>query len=281
MLDDMGPKPEAGGLAPQIARPTTLRFVLVEPQSAGNVGAAARALKNLGLSRLYLVRPQCDPRGRQARTMAREAEDLLEEAWIGDDLDRALGGVLSVIGSSRRTGKYRRPHHRLDLFADELAALTAAGELALVFGREDRGLTDDELDRCTHLVYLPAAADFPSFNLAQAVLLVAYEVCRAFPAARPLEEPPADHAAREALYEHLERALLAIGFLRGEGVVATMRRLRRLFGKAALTADEVRLLHGVAHQALWAAGGAAGGHSAAECPTSADCPPSADDPRGA
>jgi len=234
-----------------------VRFVLVEPQRGGNVGAAARALKNLGFERLVLVRPRFASSDAEARKMAVGAADVLERAERHEDLDAALRGARSVVGTSRRTGKYRKPHYRLDLFADELGRLAAVGELAVVFGREDSGLTDQELDRCTHLVHLPAAEAYPSFNLAQAVLLVAYELRRAMPVEPEPDDalgPPAGHEEREAMYRHLTRALLAIGFLQDDTAETMMRRLRRLLGRAGMTSEEVTVLRGIARQTLWAAG---------------------------
>ena len=234
------------------------RFVLVEPQSAGNVGSAARALKNLGFRRLDVVAPRCEPRGPEARRLAVDAADLLDAARIHDDLDAALGGAVTVVGTSRRAGKHRKPHWRVDALALEIAATATAIEVAVVFGREEHGLTDAELDRCTHLAYLPAAAAYPSFNLAQAVLLVAWELRRAAvdgpaPDASDALEPPADHARREAMYAHLEQAWLAIGFLKSDSREVVMRRLRRAVGRAALSCEEVKLLRGVARQTLWVA----------------------------
>jgi len=210
--------------------PSFARFVLVEPKSGGNIGAAARALKNLGFSRLVLVRPACDPLGSDARRMAVDAADVLERARVYDDPDAALAGAGTVIGATRRTGKYRQPHYRLDRLVRELAPLFLAGEFAFLFGREDHGLTDAELDLCTHLVYLPSSDDYPSFNLAQSVLLAAYELKRAKldrSVSEPVD-PPADHMEREALYDHLGRALLTIGFLQPDATEAMMRRFRRM-----------------------------------------------------
>jgi len=232
-----------------------VRFVLVQPRSAGNAGAAARAIKNLGFSRLVLVQPAFELLDERALTMAVEARDVLAAARVMADLDEALAGAAAVVGTTRRTGKHRRPHWRLDRFGLEMVRLAGAGELALVFGREDSGLSDVELDRCTHLIHLPASERYGSFNLAQAVLLTGYELRRAAlePAADPLD-PPASHEQREALYGHLERALQAVGFLQPDPAVSIMRQLRRLFGRACLTPHEVRILRGVAHQMLWAAG---------------------------
>ena len=189
--------------------------------------------------------------------MAVDAADLLERAAVHDDLDGALAGAATVAGTSRRKGKYRTPHYPLDRFGEQLARSTRAGELAVVFGREDHGLADAELDRCTHLVYLPASDCYPSFNLSHAVLLVAYELRRAATAtgAVPQEcpEPTACHEEREAMYQHLQQALLAIGFLQHDTTETMMRRLRRLLGRAALTSEEVKIFRGIARQSLWIA----------------------------
>jgi TrmH family RNA methyltransferase len=232
-----------------------VRFVLVEPLAGGNVGSVARALKNLGFRRLELVRPRCDPKGPEAARMAVDAIDLLERAGIHQELDGALAGATTVAGTSRRTGKYRKPHHRLDRIGEELVRCAAAGDVAVLFGREDHGLSDTELDRCTHLVYLPASDEYPSFNLSHAVVLVAYELCRGVAGEEPQErmEAPAGHEEREAMYEHLEQALRAIGFLQAQTAEAMMRRLRRLLGRAAPTSEEVKIFRGIARQTLWIA----------------------------
>jgi TrmH family RNA methyltransferase len=233
-----------------------IRFVLVEPRSAGNVGAAARALKNLGFSRLVLVRPACDPVGRAARSMAVDAADVLEAARVTESLDAGLAGAAGVVGTSRRTGRRRTPHHRLDRLAASLADLARSAELAIVFGREDRGLEDDELDRCTHLVRIPSSEAYGSFNLAQSVLLVAYELRRAAYADQAAEalSVPAPHDEREALFAHLREALWAVGFLHATSEAPIMRRLRRLVGRAGATREEVRLLRGLARRILRVAG---------------------------
>jgi tRNA/rRNA methyltransferase len=232
------------------------RFVLVSSKSGGNVGAAARAMKNLGFSRLVLVSPACDPLGDEARRMAVDAADLLESAITVPELDAALAGASVVAGTTGLHGKHRRPHFRLQDAARTLTAGAAASERALVFGREDRGLTDEELDRCTHLVYLPSDAAYPSYNLAQAVLLVAWELRRAERGGRPFAEVPipAGHEEREALYAHLRHALTAIGFLNRDGAEVVMRRLRRLIGRSGASSEELTLLRGMARQMLWAAG---------------------------
>ena len=191
-----------------------------------------------------------------ARIMAVDAKELLERAGRHERLDAALEGARTVIGTTARTGKQRRPHWRLDAFGEELAELGDAGELAIVFGREDHGLSDEQLDRCTHLVHLPTSEAYASLNLAQAVLLVAYEMRLA--SLRPVSPDegvvPADHQTREAFYAHLEQALRTIGFVTPETAESIMRRMRRLFGRARLSADDAKMLRGLARQILWTAG---------------------------
>ncbi len=231
------------------------RFVLVEPLYPGNAGSAARALKNLGFSRLSLVRPRYGIDDPKAIRLAVDAADVLSAAETPASLDQALIGATTVVGLSARTGKHRKPHWRFDGFADELARLSVAGEIALVFGREDHGLTDRELDRCTHLVHLPTAGLYTSFNLSQAVLLAAYELHRGLlrEPAPPAGDPPANQESREAMFAHLQEALHTIGYLHEDSVEPIMRRLRRLLGRAETSEDEVRLLRGLARQTLWAA----------------------------
>jgi tRNA/rRNA methyltransferase len=237
--------------------PDRMRFVLAGTQSSGNVGSAARAIKNFGFARLEVAAPACDPLDDRARRMAVDARDVLEAVRVWPSLDAALAGAGTVVGLSRRTGKHRRPHHRLDEISSEIVRAAGAGAVALVFGPEDRGLRDDELDRCTHLVHVPTSVEFGSLNVAQAVLLAAYELRRVsrfdgLAATEPIP-PPASHADREAMYQHLEHALGAIGFFTRDTREVLMRRLRRALGRAALTAEEVRLVRGVARQMQWIA----------------------------
>lgn len=233
-----------------------MRFVLVGTQSAGNIGAACRALKNLGFERPELVAPECDPRAEEAYRFAVDARDLLEDAPVHGSLDAALLGAATVVGTSGLSGKQRWPNFRLDAFGGELARFAAAGPIAIVFGRESRGLTDEELDRCTHLVHLPSADAYPSYNLAQAVLLAGYtfRLAQGLPPDAATLEPPASHEARESMYAHFFDALSAIGFLKDDQAEAMTRRLRRMFGRAAVSSGDVKLLRGIARQVLWCAG---------------------------
>jgi TrmH family RNA methyltransferase len=166
-------------------------------------------------------------------------------------------------------GKQRQPHYRVDEITSRLAGMVRyapAGDVVLLFGREADGLHDRELDQCTHLAYIPTSAAYPATNLAHAVAIVAYELSRAIdalapaPVPRPLgtaddaediDDALADHAAREAMYAHLEESLAAIGFLKDGQVEGMMRRLRRILGRAQLTAGDVSVVRGIARQVLW------------------------------
>jgi TrmH family RNA methyltransferase len=233
-----------------------VRFVLVEPRYGGNVGAAARVIKNFGFDRLDVVDPREGTDHEEALRMAVDAADVLQSARTHHTLDEALEGAATVVGTSRRMGKHRQPHHRLDALAPLLPGLADRGELALVFGREDHGLSDVDLDRCTHLVYVPTDAAYPALNVAQTIAIVAYEARRALDATAvqapdPDEEVLAEHAGREAMYAHLEEALSAIGFLKIGQLEGMMRRLRRILSRAQLTAGDVDVVRGIARQILW------------------------------
>jgi TrmH family RNA methyltransferase len=188
--------------------------------------------------------------------MSVDAVDVLRSARTHRTLDEALEGAATVVGTSRRMGKQRQPHHRLDELVPLLPGLADRGEVALVFGREDHGLSDLDLDRCTHLVYVPTDAAYPALNVAQTIAIVAYEVRRALNAG-PVEAPDPDdealasHAEREAMYAHLEEALLAIGFLKVGQLEGMMRRLRRILSRAQLSAGDVDVVRGIARQILW------------------------------
>jgi TrmH family RNA methyltransferase len=241
-----------------------IRFVLVEPRYGGNVGSAARVLKNFGFSKLYLVAPREGAGHEEAVRMAVDAADLLRTARTHATLDDALSAAATVVGTSRRMGKHRQPHHRLDQLTPVVAGLASRGEVAILFGREDHGLSDADLDRCTHLAYVPTAENYPALNVAQTIAIVAYELRRALLTAEPDaaaahavvdpdEEALADHAAREAMYRHLEEALLGIGFLKLGQLEGMMRRLRRILSRAELSAGDVDVVRGIARQILWLA----------------------------
>ncbi|HUY28942.1 MAG TPA: RNA methyltransferase [Candidatus Binataceae bacterium] len=235
-------------------------FVLYKPQQAGNIGSVARALKNMGVADLRIVAPEAPPNSRAAATMAVHARDLLARAAIHPDLAGAIADRTITVGTTCRAGGYRGHAAPLRESVRELAALGTDNRIAIVFGPEDRGLTNRELKLCNRLITIPTAPEYPSLNLAQAVMIVAYELMLAgsdSAAARRAAPRFADAAAAEAALDRLAEALVAIGFLPADNPEHIMLAIRAIFGRSGLTAREVEIVNGIARQARWAAEGGA------------------------
>lgn len=226
---------------------TNVRVVLMRPSHPGNIGAAARAMKTMGLGPLYLVAPRRFP-DPEACAMAAGALDVLQSARVAATLDEALSGTVLTAALSAR---------RRDLPPRVMAPREAAAELlsearthpvALLFGAEASGLTTDEIARCQILVHIPANPDYPSLNLAAAVQVMAYELRLAVPGLKGCPMPVAElatHEEMEAFYRHLEETLAAIGFLNPRQPKRLMQRLRRLFDRARPRKEEVAILRGI------------------------------------
>jgi tRNA/rRNA methyltransferase len=227
-----------------------IRVVLSRPSHPGNIGAAARAIKTMGLSRLYLVRPK-NLAHADARAMATGARGVLESARVCATLDEALAGTAFSIALSARVRELSHPPLDARAAAKELVAAARRNQVALVFGNETVGLSNQEVMRCSRIARIPAVAEFASLNLAQAVQVMAYEVRMAAlePGATPAKIELATHEEIENFYEHLERSLYASGFLHPRYPRRLMDRLRRLFAKAGLEKVEVNILRGML--SLW------------------------------
>ncbi|WP_147651666.1 RNA methyltransferase [Vulcaniibacterium gelatinicum] len=236
------------------ARAARVRIVLVGTQHPGNVGAAARAMKTMGLRSLVLVAPECDPQGeRDALAMAAGADDLIAAAPVHADLAAAVADCRLVLGCTARARRVQLE----ELTPREAAArawdAAVHGEVALVFGRERTGLENEELQLCHAAVHIPSDPAFPSLNLAAAVQVLAYEVRLAALglAGAPAMEGPwqrpdvAPHVELEGLFAHLAEALDAIDFHKGRDPTSVLRKLRRLYLRAQLDSREVRLLRGI------------------------------------
>lgn len=222
-----------------------VRVVLMRPQHPGNIGAAARAMKTMGLADLALVAPRKFPHA-QADAMAVDAKDVLDAARVFDDLDAAVADCGRVAGASARLRSL--PHNTST--PREWAARTAAevgGRVALVFGPERIGLTNEEMHRCDELVTIPANPEYSALNVAQAVQVFAYEIRLAAGVKLPAapEREPVAHEEMEKFYGHLERVMVTSGFLDPRHPKQLMPRLRRLFGRAAPDANEMNILRGV------------------------------------
>ncbi len=223
-----------------------LRIVLVGASHPGNIGAVARAMKNMGLRRLVLVQPLAFPHA-EATARAAGADDVLADAQVVDSLETALRGCRVVFGLSARRRGVAGSELEPRQCAARTIAFAAQGQVALVFGRESSGLSNEELDHCHFLVRIPTVTDFGSLNLAAAVVVMAYEVRMAVLGAAVAVERrlPAPAEEMERFYQHLERVLLATGFLNPANPRPLLRRLRRLFNRAQPEQREVAILRGI------------------------------------
>jgi TrmH family RNA methyltransferase len=225
-----------------------IRFVLVETSHPGNVGAAARAMKTMGLGRLVLVRPKGYPSA-EATARASGADDILAAARVVPELDAALAGANLVLGTSARLRSMTWPQLDARGAGAMMGVEAERGEVAVVFGRERTGLTNAELDRCHYLLHIPVSPAYPSLNLAAAVQVVAYEIRMArlgqTGSAEYTAATPATAERMAGLFDHLERTLAEIGYLDPANPRYLMRRLRRLFNRARLGDEEVNILRGI------------------------------------
>jgi TrmH family RNA methyltransferase len=238
-----------------------IRVVLVNTSHPGNIGGVARAMKNMGLRRLLLVEPQRFP-SEEAIARASGATDVLADAQVVATLEEALAGCTLVFASSAR--QRHLPWPLLDPRESGLMAVARAksgAEVALVFGREHAGLTNEELQRCHFHVHIPSDPAFSSLNLAAAVQVLSYEVRMAALGEVSAAFVPGDVEQQasaeemESFYRHLEQSLVAIGFLDPTNPRHLMSRLRRLYGRSAVTVTEMNILRGVLTETVKAARG--------------------------
>ena len=242
-----------------------IRVVLVGTSHPGNIGGAARAMKNMGLAQLVLVDPQDFPSA-DADARASGASDILQAAQVVGTLEEALIGCRLVLGTSARDRHI--PWPMLEPRECGVAACEQAqqgAQVALVFGREYAGLTNEELQRCHFHVHIPSDPAFSSLNLAAAVQVLAYEVRMAWLAAqeqpaKPVpvveqDEEPVTADELESFYRHLEQALVEIRFLDPDKPRHLMSRLRRLYGRSAVNKLEMNILRGILTETIKAARG--------------------------
>ncbi len=228
-----------------------IRIVLVNTSHAGNIGATARAMKNMCLSQLFLVNPANYP-SPEATARASGADDVLARATVCATLDEALAGCLWVVGATVRPRAIGWPTLTPRDAAPEVINRAVAGPVALVFGRERMGLTNEEVDKCQALVTIPGNADYSSLNVASAVQILAYEIHLAALAAEDLPSKeisergvPSAADDMERFYVELEKVLVGIGFLDPDNPRKLMRRLRRMFGRTGPDSNELNILRGM------------------------------------
>ncbi|ODS23351.1 tRNA (cytosine(32)/uridine(32)-2'-O)-methyltransferase TrmJ [Candidatus Endobugula sertula] len=230
----------------------SIRIVLVETTHPGNIGGVARAMKNMGLSQLYLVSPKDYP-AQRAEWRASNAQDVLRSASVVDSLDDAIADCGLVIGTSARERRIPWPLVTPRECADYSCHEASTHPVAIIFGREDRGLTNEELHKCHYHLHIPANPEYSSLNLAAAVQVIAYELrmtCLNNQRGKSIhfddwDMPPAKSEALEHYYEHLQETLEKIGFLEPDNPRQTMTRLRRLYHRVRLDEMELNILRGV------------------------------------
>lgn len=227
-----------------------IRIVLTRTRHPGNIGAAARAMKTMGLSRLYLVAPESFP-DPVANARASGADDVLAAATVVQTLAEALQGTVMAGALTARRRERSVPVRNAREGATELLAYTAQGEVALVFGTESSGLTNDEVELCSMPVTIPANPDYSSLNLGAAVQILCYEL-RMASAGGVVSARVSDDAASvatfdevEGFYSHLEGAMIRSGFYNPDNPKRLMQRVRRLFGRTRLEREEVNILRGI------------------------------------
>ncbi|MCU7836298.1 MAG: RNA methyltransferase [gamma proteobacterium symbiont of Taylorina sp.] len=225
-----------------------IRIVMINTSHPGNIGAAARVMKNMGLKRLYLVQPKSFP-NYEATAMASGASDLLANAVVCDSFEEALAGCHLVLGT---TARERKIQHEF-INAREAGLLTAdetkQQQVALVFGRERTGLTNDETGLCHKLINIPTNPDYSSLNVASAVQIVSYEVMMSHAshdsaaANSSIEYASSENVQR--FYQHLEQTLVDIDFLKVKQSPQLMSKLRHIYNRVRLSEDEVNILRGI------------------------------------
>jgi tRNA/rRNA methyltransferase len=226
-------------------------IVLVRPHTPENIGACCRAMKNMGLNRLVVVAPENFDRGRVEKMATHAAASVVEAIEICDTLETAVSSCTYIAGTTARQGKQRQMVLSPDQLALKLASLSSDNSMAVLFGPEDRGLENDELRYCHNLITIPTAG-FSSLNLAQAVMVVCYEIFRAAGARAPEFHPRlANHHELEGMYGHLKDALIKIDFVNRSNPDYWMNNFRRFFARVGLTAKEVRLIRGICRQINW------------------------------
>ena len=230
-----------------------IRVVLVEPERQGNVGGIARAMKNFGLSELYIVNPK-EGIGDEARAYASHAVDVLESSVIVDSLEEALKGVNYVVGTTAKPAKSPSNLRRIAIFPEELARKLASapeGVTAILFGRESVGLLNRELDLCDVVVTIPASPQYPVLNVVTAAAIIFYEIYKATrcEGGRVSYARPADRMVVEAALRHFRGLMEAIG-LKGSRLELTVSALKNVMGRSFISSREASLLAGGFRKAL-------------------------------
>jgi TrmH family RNA methyltransferase len=225
-----------------------ISFILVEPQDPGNMGSAARALKNMGFNHLELVNPAHFHR-KEARWLACQAYDMLKHATVHANFEDAIKDKSLVAGATRRLGKRRGLIVPVRDSVKRIVTAAKKNKVAILFGRERNGLTNEEIDECGLLITIPSEPDTPSLNLAQSVMLVAYELSqKTYKTSLP---ELVDHNELGPLYKKIESTLKLLEFIpRGDADIEKkiLKNLKHLIGRSGLTEWELKMLYGICTQ---------------------------------
>ena len=226
-------------------------IVLVQPLIPENIGSVARAMDNMGLNRLVLVEPKNCDRNRILKPATGSSVQLIEEMKVYDDLKEALAPFQYVVGTTARTGYLRPAMTQPRRLATDLVPISQKNQVAILFGREDSGLTNEHLHLCHAIATIPTAR-FPSLNLAQAVMIVCYELFMAGLNTQPRSVPRlANNFELEGMYDHIWSVLKKIGFLNPQNPGHWMVYVRRFLSRISLRAGEAQLIRGICRQMNW------------------------------
>jgi len=230
-----------------------IHVVLVRPLYGGNIGSVCRAMKNMGLTNLRLVAPQETVEYAEAYKMAVSADDILEARKVFPDLPSAVDECVQVAGTTNRQGLYRAHSYTPREWAPVFLDSARGNQVALVFGPEDNGLSNEELALCTQIIRIPSSPNYTSLNLSQAVMVCVYELFLATGHFQPTGEhhPEAPSQMRERMYEMWDNMLRDIGFYEDEKADHMMMAMRRIFSRGKLSVADVNILMGIARQTRW------------------------------
>ena len=227
---------------------TNLRIVMVETTHPGNIGAAARAMKNMGQRNLYLVKPKIFPSA-EVTARAAGADNILARAVVCDSLQDAIQDCALVVGTTARARTIPWPVSTPRECVPEIINASTSGQVAIVFGRESSGLNNEELELCNMAMQIPTDPDFSSLNVASAIQIICYELLQTILSGEVQEinkqkSPPATAEQMHLFYEHLAECMTDIGYYDPEVPRSLMRRMKRLFNRARLDRDEMNILRG-------------------------------------
>jgi tRNA/rRNA methyltransferase len=228
----------------------SISIILVRPRFPENIGSVARAMKNMRIHRLIVV-DGCSPLHMNAYKLASGAEEILERAEEFPTLSEAISGMGCVVGMTSRTGKERTPLLTSKELVEKLIPISKKNLIGLVFGSEKEGLKNEELSLCHLYTRIPSSESFPSLNLAQAVMVLCYELFQSSDTVPEKDMRMASSEQAEKMFEHMEKTLLDIGFLEAENMKRIMRTLRRLFGRSQMEERDVRILQGIWSRVDW------------------------------